>query len=80
MVRPGRPGAGDAEAGVATVGGELTAVTVTLAVPLIPPLDAVTVNGPPAELPAVKNPPVLMLPPPLTVQLNDGCVARGTPD
>ena len=41
------------------------AVTVTLAVPLTPPLAAVTVNGPPG-LVAENRPPELMLPPPLT--------------
>ena len=65
-------------AGAATVGGPFT--TVTLAVPPVPALEAVTVNGPPAVLPAVKSPAALMLPPPLTVQLNDGCAVRATPN
>ena len=43
-------------------------------------MDAVTVNGPPVVAPAVKNPVEPMLPPPVTVQLNDGCVVRATPN
>ena len=51
---------------------ELVAVTVTLAVPLTPPLAAVTVYGPPAVLPAVKRPLLVIVPPPLSVQLKLG--------
>ena len=47
-------------------------VTVTLAVPVTPPLPAVTVKGPPAVVSAVNNPAGLMLPPPLTDQVKVG--------
>ena len=50
----------------------VTAVTETLAVPLIPPLVAVTVYGPPAVVPAVNRPLALMVPPPDTDQLKVG--------
>ena len=54
------------------------AVTVTLAVPLTPALDAVTVYGPPAVAPAVKNPFALpIVPPPLTDHVKVGCVFKG---
>ena len=43
-------------------------VTDTLAVPLTPPLAAVTVNGPPAVEPALNRPDELIVPPPLTDQ------------
>ena len=57
------------------------AVTVTLAVPLTPPLAAaVTVKGPPAFAPAVNNPDELMVPPPLTDQVNVGCGLIGLPN
>jgi len=49
------------------------AVTVTLALPLTLPLAAVTVKGPPAVEPAVNRPVELMVPPPLTDQVNVGC-------
>src|SRR5438552_17908189 len=49
-------------------------VTVTLAVPETPPLEAVTVNGPPAEVPAVNRPVPLMVPPPLTVHAKTGLI------
>jgi hypothetical protein len=52
--------------------GLLAVVTATLAVPLTPPLAAVTVYGPPAVLPAVKSPLLLIVPPPLTVQVKLG--------
>jgi hypothetical protein len=65
-------GFGDAAAAVATVGGLLGVVTVTLAVPLCGPAVAVTVYGPPAVTPAVKRPDALMVPPPLSVQVNEG--------
>ena len=55
-------------------------VTVTLAVPLTPPLAAVTVYGPPAVLPAVKSPLPLIVPPPLTVQVKTGCDSRALPN
>jgi len=55
-------------------------VTVTLAVPLTLPLDAVTVNGPPAVDPAVNRPEALMLPPPVTDQVNVGCGLSGWPN
>ena len=53
-------------------GGGGGAVTVTLAVPLTFPLDAVTVKGPPAVEPAVNKPDALMVPPPLTDQAKVG--------
>jgi hypothetical protein len=55
-------------------------VTVTLAVPLTPPLAAVTVKGPPAVEPAVNSPEALMVPPPLTDQLNVGWGLIGLPN
>ena len=64
---------GLADAGLATVGGLLT--TLTLAVPEAPPLDARTVNGPPAEEPAVNRPVPLIDPPPLTVHEKAGLIA-----
>jgi hypothetical protein len=51
-------------------------VTVTLAVPLTPPLDAVTVKGPPAAL-AENRPVGLIDPPPPTDQVNVGCELSG---
>ena len=62
---------------VRTGGG---AVTVTLAVPLTPPLAAVTVYGPPAVLPALKSPLPPIVPPPLTVQVKTGWDARTAPN
>ena len=56
-----------------------TVVTVTLAVPLTLPLVAVTVKEPAVE-PAVNKPAVLMVPPPLTVQVNVGCGLTGWPN
>jgi hypothetical protein len=67
---------GDAES--TKSGGGL--VTVTLAVPSLPPLDAVTVKGPPAVAPAVNSPDWLIEPPPLTDQLNAGCELKGWPN
>jgi hypothetical protein len=57
------------------------AVTVTLAVPFTPPLDAVTVADP-AVAPAVNSPAVLTVPspPPLTAQVNAGCGLSGMPN
>jgi hypothetical protein len=55
-------------------------VTVTLAVPLTVPLVAITVKGPPAVEPAVNRPPVLIVPPPLTDQVNAGCGVIGWPN
>jgi len=52
------------------------AVTVTLAVPLTPPLAAVTVNGPPAVV-AENSPVLLMVPPPPTDQVKVGCGLSG---
>ena len=52
--------------------------TVTLAVPLTPPLAAVTVNGPPGVV-AVNRPDPLIDPPPLTDQVNDGWELSGLP-
>src|SRR4029078_9446420 len=49
----------------------VTAVTVTLAVLLTPPLAAVTVNGPPGVV-AENSPVALMVPPPLNEQLKGG--------
>ena len=54
-------------------------VTVTLAVPLTLPLVAVTVNGPPAALPAVNSPLLEIVPPPPTVQPKLGCGTRALP-
>ena len=51
-------------------------VTLTVAVPLIEPLVAVTVKGPPTVVPAVNKPAVVMVPPPLTVQAKIGCGFR----
>src|SRR5262249_43310850 len=48
--------------------------TVNCAVPLTTPLDAVTVNGPPAAA-AVNNPHPLMVPPPLTVHETVAAIA-----
>src|SRR5512143_674528 len=48
--------------------------TVTLAVPLRLPLWAVTVYGPPKAVPAVNRPPLLMVPPPFTLQTKGGWV------
>ena len=70
MVPPA--GFGLAEAGLATVGAPFT--TVTLAVPETAPLEAVTVNGPPAADPAVNRPLPLIVPPPLTDQLKTALI------
>ena len=51
-------------------GGALD-VTVALAVPITLPLAAVTVNGPPGVV-AENNPLALIVPPPLTAQVNVG--------
>ena len=59
-------------------GGRL--VTVTLAVPFTLPLAAVTVKGPPAVEPAVNKPDALIVPPPLTNQVNVGCGLNGLPN
>jgi hypothetical protein len=56
------------------------AVTVTCAVPLLPPLAAVTVNGPPAVAPAVKSPAVLIVPPPETVHVKVGWLVSVAPN
>ena len=56
------------------------AVTDTLAVPLVPPLDAVTVKGPPTLEPAVNRPEELIEPPPLTDHVNEGCGLIGWPN
>ena len=53
--------------------------TVTLAVPFTPPLDAVTVNGPPVDEPAVNKPEDEIVPPPPTNQLKAGCGLIGLP-
>ena len=53
------------------------AVTVTLAEPLRLPLVAFTVKGPPAVVPAVNKPEVLIVPPPLTDQVKAGCGLTG---
>ena len=50
-------------------------VTIREAVPLIAPLVAVTVNGPPFVEPAVNNPLLLIVPPPLTVHVTVGLIA-----
>jgi hypothetical protein len=55
-------------------------VTVTLAVPLTVPLVAITVKGPPAVEPAVNRPPVVIVPPPLTDQVNGGRGVIGWPN
>ncbi len=47
-----------------------TIATVTEAVPKMEPDWALTVKGPPAVPPAVKSPELLMVPPPVTDQLN----------
>ena len=53
--------------------GVLAGDTLRSAADLELPLVAVTVNGPPAVLPAVNRPDVLMVPPPFTDQVNVGC-------
>jgi hypothetical protein len=58
-------------------GGRL--VTVTLAVPLVPPLAAVTVKGPPA-LVAVNKPDASIVPPPLANQVKAGWGFSGWPN
>ena len=55
-------------------------MTVTLAVPFRVPLVAVTVKGPPAVEPAMNKPDELMVPPPLTDQVNAGCGLIGLPN
>src|SRR4051812_36582868 len=55
-------------------------VTTKLAVPVLPPPDAVTVNGPPTIAPAVNRPVPLIVPPPLTLQLNVGWLPIGSPN
>jgi len=71
----------DAEAGLTESEKSAgVAVTVTLAVPLTLPLVAVTVNGPPAVEPAVNRPAVLIVPRPLTDQVNVGCGLIGLPN
>ena len=55
-------------------------VTVALAVPLMLPLVAVTVKGPPVAEPAVNRPVELMMPPPLTVQVKMGWGFSLTPN
>jgi hypothetical protein len=68
-------GFGLAEAAAVIVGGWFGAlVTVTLAVPLRPLEDAVTVKGPPT-VEAVNNPDVLIVPPPDTVHVNAVLIA-----
>jgi len=42
---------------------------VTLTVPRVPPLDAVTANGQPAVLPAARRPLAVIVPPPLTAHV-----------
>jgi hypothetical protein len=54
------------------------ALTVTDAVPDTVPLFAVTVNGPPIDV-DVKTP-LLIVPPPLTDQINTGCEVIRTLD
>ena len=51
-------------------------VTVTLAVPVTPPLAAVTVKFEPTVV-AVNRPAELIEPPPLTDQVNVGCGVSG---
>jgi len=54
-------------------------VTMTLALPLTLPTDAVTVKFPVVE-PAVNRPDWLMVPPALTDQVNVGCWLSGWPN
>src|SRR5262245_35957648 len=56
------------------------AATVTAAVPLAPPLEPITVNGPPVAAPAGKRPPGEIVPPPRTLHANPGCGASGAPN
>ena len=56
------------------------AITTTLAMALTVPLVAVTVKGPPAVVPAVNDPDALIIPPPLTDQVNAGCGVIGWPN
>ena len=71
VYRAEEPATTDRDGGVAET---VKSVTVTLAVPETPPLEALTVNGPPAELPALNRPVPLMVPPPLTVQVKAGLI------
>src|SRR4051794_27882006 len=58
----------------------LDAATETDAVPLVVPLVAVTVKGPPAVAPAVKSPFASMAPPPDTVQVKAGAGEMAVPN
>ena len=80
VVVPAVTGFGDAAAALAIVGASFWIVT--LAVPWRPePASvAVTVNGPPPVLPAVKSPLASIAPPPLTIQVNAGCEAIALPN
>ena len=73
-------GFGDAAAASAIVGPSFWIVT--LAVPCTPEPGsvAVTVNGPPPLLPAVKRPPASMAPPPFTAQSKAGCAVTTSPN
>ena len=54
--------------------------TVAAAVPLTPPLVAVTVYGPPAVAPPENSPLELLIAPPETVQAKLGCELDGLPN
>jgi hypothetical protein len=69
-------GFGAAEAGIAIVGAEFGGVTVTCAVALREPVDAVTVADP-AVVPALKRPDAPIEPAPPALQVNVGCVIIG---
>ena len=66
----------ESEVGPVTLKG---VVTVTLAVPFTPVLEAVTVKGPPVVV-ALNNPELLIVPPPFTAHVNVGCVVIGLPN
>ena len=62
----------DRELGLTVSEKSAAAVTQTEAVPVTPPLAAVTVKLLPTVV-AVNRPDEVIVPPPLTDQLNDGC-------
>src|SRR2546425_516109 len=71
-------GVGEAVAAVGGGGGWLGMVT--LAVPILAPLVAVTVKGPPELAPAVNRPEEEIVPPPLTDQVKIGWLASAAPN
>src|SRR5208282_2288083 len=57
----------------------LATTTLTLAIPVMPSLAALTLNGPPAALPAVNKPVPSIVPPLLADHTNAGCGLRVLP-